>query len=64
MVMFRRMLFGAVLMVTLCTGCSNYSFSRAMYDGVQTRNQLSSTPAERAGKPELNYHEYESERKR
>jgi hypothetical protein len=53
-----------VLILFLMAGCSNYSFSKAVYDGVQTRDQLQSTPAERAGKPEINYQQYESERKR
>ena len=49
----------------LCAGCSNYNFSKAVYEGVQTRDQLQTTPAERAGKPEpLNYQQYDSERKR
>ena len=53
------------LTLLLSSGCANYNFSRAVYDGVQTRDQLQSTPAERAGKPEpLNYQQYESERKR
>lgn len=58
--------FGMVMVVTLLAGCSkNYSFSRAVYDGVQTRDQLQTTPAERAGKPEpLNYQQYDAERKR
>lgn len=64
--MFARLL----LLVTLLTmflwsGCSNYNFSKAFYEGVQTRDQLQSTPSERAGKPEpMNYQQYESERKR
>ena len=53
------------LVLFLCCGCTNYNFSRALYDGIQTRDQLQSTPAERAGKPEpLNYQQYENERKR
>ena len=64
------MLARLLLLVTLpsiffCSGCSNYSFSKAVYEGVQTRDQLQSTPGERAGKPEpMNYQQYESERKR
>lgn len=54
-----------LLTISLCSGCSNYNFSRAVYEGVQTRDQLQSTPADRAGKPEpMNYEQYESERKR
>jgi hypothetical protein len=54
----------ALLMCTV--GCSkNYSFPKAVYDGIQTHDQLQSTPAERAGKPEpLNYQQYDAERKR
>ena len=51
--------------MVICAGCSNYNFSRAVYEGVQTRDQLQSTPPERMGRPEpLNYQQYESERKR
>ena len=60
-------LFLTVMLLTmfLCSGCSNYNFSRSVYEGIQTRDQLQSTPAERAGKPEpMNYQQYESERKR
>ncbi|MDD2367498.1 MAG: hypothetical protein PHN84_15205 [Desulfuromonadaceae bacterium] len=48
------------------SGCvKDYSFSRAVYEGVQTRDRLQSAPSERAGKPEpLNYQQYEEERKR
>ena len=52
-----------LLTVLAVGGCSNYNFSRAMYEGVQTRDQLQSTPSERAGKPEMNYHQYDAERK-
>lgn len=54
-----------LLAAAMMSGCSNYNFSRAVYDAVQTREQLQSTPAERAGKPEpLNYQQYDSERSR
>jgi len=54
-----------LLSMTLCSGCSNYNFSKAIYEGIQTRDQLQSTPGERVGKPEpMNYQQYESERKR
>jgi len=54
-----------LLTILLCTGCSNFNFSKAFYEGVQTRDQLQSTPSERVGKPEpMNYQQYESERKR
>lgn len=63
--MMRFLLLLPLLLIFLSTGCSNYNFSRALYDGVQTHDQLQSTPAERAGKPEpLNYDQYETERKR
>jgi hypothetical protein len=53
-----------ILSVTVGSGgCANYNFSNAVYDGVQTRDHLQSTPTERAGKPEpMNYQQYESER--
>ena len=63
--MMRLLLTLPLLTIILSNGCANYNFSRALYDGVQTRDQLQSTPAERAGKPEpLNYDQYEKERKR
>lgn len=64
--MLARLLLTAVLLtMSLCGGCSNYNFSRAVYEGIQTRDQLQTTPADRAGKPEpMNYEQYESERKR
>lgn len=56
----------AAVSALLCfAGCSNYSFSRAVYEGVQTRDRLQAAPSENAGKPEpMNYQQYESERKR
>ncbi len=62
-------LFGYFLMlpaVMLVAACSrDYRFTRAVYEGVQTQNQLQTPPAERAGQPEpLNYQQYEAERKR
>lgn len=64
-----KIMCAAIMMVAIMvcvSGCSkNYSFSRAVYDGVQTHDQLQTTPAERAGKPEpLNYQQYDTERKR
>ncbi len=57
--------FAVILMSFLFTGCSNYNFFKAVYQGVQTRDQMQTTPAERAGKPEpMNYEQYDSERKR
>ena len=61
----RLLLLVTLLSMSLWGGCSNYSFPKAVYEGVQTRDQLQSTPDQRAGKPEpMNYHQYESERKR
>ena len=61
----RLLLMTMLLTMSLCSGCSNCNFSRAVYEGLQTRDQLQTTPAERAGKPEpMNYEQYESERKR
>ena len=53
----------ATLLMLLC-GCSNYNFSRAVYEGAQTNNQLNSTPVERINNPHMNYDQYEAERKR
>ena len=50
--------------VTLLCGCSSSNFKRGMYDGIQNYNQMQSTPAERIGKPDINYDQYDSERKR
>jgi hypothetical protein len=53
------MLFG------LLSGCTKgYNFSEAVYNGSQTQNQLNATPMERGGKQEMNYQQYETERKR
>ena len=60
----RLLLSTTFLTLFLCVSCSNYNFSKAVYEGVQTRDQLQSTPAERAGKPDMNYQQYDSERKR
>ena len=50
--MFARPLLLVMILTTLlCTGCSNFNFSKAFYEGVQTRDQLQSTPSERVGKP-------------
>ena len=52
------------LLVVLLSGCSNYNLSRAMYEGVQTHNQLNATPSERMNNPQMNYDQYEVERNR
>ena len=54
-----------ILLISMfCAGCTSYN-PKAIYDSLQTRDQLQTTPAERAGKPEpLNYQQYESERTR
>jgi len=47
----------------LCACTKGYNFSEAVYNASQTQNQLNSTATERAGKQEMNYQQYESERK-
>lgn len=51
--------------ITLLGGCSWQQVSQGVYEGVRVRDQLGSTPAERAGKPELpaDYGSYDSQRK-
>ena len=58
---------GLILLSALSLlSCSRgYSFTKAVYDGVQTRNQLQTPPTERAGRPEPPpYQQYDAERKR
>ena len=52
------------LLVLVCGACTGYSLPRAVYEGVQTRDRLQTAPAERAAQPELNYQQYDAERKR
>jgi hypothetical protein len=49
----------------LLSACAKgYNFSEAVYKGSQTQNQLNASPMERGGKQEMNYQQYETERKR
>jgi hypothetical protein len=52
------------VLILLLSGCSKYNFSRAVYEGVQTNNQLNATPVEQISNPHMNYDQYEAERKR
>jgi PBP1b-binding outer membrane lipoprotein LpoB len=52
------------VLILLLSGCSKYNFSRAVYEGVQTNNQLNATPVEQISNPQMNYDQYEAERKR
>jgi len=55
---------GLMIVASLLAGCTKgYNFSEAVYSASQTQNQLNSTATERAGKQEMNYQQYESERK-
>ena len=59
-----RILFGLMVFGSLLSGCTKgYNFSEAVYNASQTQSQLNSTATERAGKQEMNYQQYESERK-
>ncbi len=61
----RPLLLAMLLAMIFCSGCSSFNFFKVFYEGIQTRDQLRTTPAERAGKPDpMNYQQYESERKR
>ena len=56
-----------LLTITVCllgiSGCTTKQVYQGLYEGVRVRNQLQTTPAERAGKPEpFNYQEYEIQR--
>jgi hypothetical protein len=53
-----------IIIGSLLSGCTKgYNFSEAVYNASQTQNQLNSTATDRAGKQEMNYQQYESERK-
>jgi hypothetical protein len=56
---------GVFMLCVLLSACTKgYNFSEAVYNGSHTQNQLIATPMERGGKQEMNYQQYESERKR
>lgn len=59
----RELIVSGCLVVMLC-GCSSSNLKRGMYQGIQNYNQMQSTPTERIGKPDMNYDQYDSERKR
>lgn len=53
-----------MLGLLLFEGCSVDNVRQGLYEGVRTRNNLQSSPSERAGKPETpDYREYERLRK-
>jgi len=55
---------GLILSCGLLSACTKgYRFSETVYNASQTQNQLNSTATERDGKQEMNYQQYESERK-
>ena len=57
-------MFGLIIFGSLLSGCTKgYNFSEAVYNASQTQNKLNSTATERAGKQDMNYQQYESERK-
>jgi hypothetical protein len=54
-----------LVLALLLGGCpKNYSFPEAIYQGVKTQDTLNSTPIERSQNADLNYQQYEAERKR
>ena len=56
---------GMIIYGSLLSACTKgYNFSEAVYNASQTQNQLKATPMERSGKQEMNYQQYETERKR
>jgi hypothetical protein len=56
---------GVTLFSCFLSACpKGYNVSEALYNASQTQNQLNSTPAERGGKQDMNYQQYETERKR
>jgi hypothetical protein len=56
---------GVAVLCSLLSACTKgYNFSEAVYNGSRTQNQLNTTPMERGGKQEMNYQQYETERKR
>jgi maleate cis-trans isomerase len=55
---------GVIIYGCLLSACTKgYNFSEAVYNASQTQNQLNSTATERAGKQDMNFQQYESERK-
>jgi len=55
---------GLIFLCSLLSGCTKgYNFSEAVYNASQTQNQLNTPATERAGKQDMNYQQYESERK-
>ena len=59
-----RIMLGLMVFGSLLYGCTKgYNLSEAVYNASQTQNQLNSTTTERAGKQDMNYQQYESERK-
>ena len=53
-----------VLCLQPLAGCSTDRVTRGLYEGIRTRNDLQSSPAERLGKPDAQqYSEYERARK-
>jgi hypothetical protein len=56
---FRTLLFTA-LGLLLLAGCTTDHLKQGLYEGLRTRNDLQSSPAERIGKPDSpNYQEYQ-----
>ena len=53
-----------MLLMLLFSGCTGENVRHGLYEGIRTRNDLQSSPAERLGKPESpDYQEYERMRK-
>lgn len=55
---------GCILVSGLLTACTKgYRFPEAVYNASQTQNQLNAMPPGGGGKQDMNYQQYESERK-
>jgi hypothetical protein len=62
----KQLLPSALLLIALalCAGCTADNVRQGLYEGIRTRNDLQSSPAERVGKQEsIDYREYERQRK-
>lgn len=51
----------SICIILFLAGCSG-NMNRALYEGIQSQNEVGKTPAERAISPAPNYDAYHSER--
>ena len=56
-----KTIYTLILIPTLLAGCAG-NFSRGLYEGIKTQNEINQTPAERAMNPGPSYDSYSKER--